>query len=119
MKVSSFRSLMARELNGFNSYFGTNVGEMIDDYKVNYQIRSVPIANRSRFYYIDIDIYAMDDVKAEQITDDIELHFLHNTYKNNDSYAHFYHVDRNAVEDKNTYRRTLSFEVHTYDSEFE
>lgn len=120
MKANELRTLIASKLSAYNSYFGDNVGEYEDyEYKVNYQINNTLFADRAKFYFVDFDVYSHDSILVDEITDEIEIIFTNITHQLNDSRATFYYQNRYNVDDKNTYRRTLSFEVHTYDSEFE
>lgn len=120
MKVEQLRTLLASTLTDYNSYFGDNVGDYGEyPYKINYQIQSTNFANRYKVYFVDFDVYSQNDITVEQITDNLEDIFTNNTHYINNSEALFLYQSRYNADDKNTYRRTLSFEVHTFDSQYE
>lgn len=114
MKNSEFRKLLAKTLKQYNCYYGDNTGQFNDlDYKVNYQIVSNTLLENVRTYILDIDIYCKSTSKIDDITDEIENIFNYQSKKLN-NWATFLLDTRFNNDEKDMYRRTLSYTVKTY-----
>ncbi len=114
MKNSEFRKLLAQTLKKYNCYYGNNVGQFNDhDYKINYQIVSSTLIENVRTYILDIDIYCKSTSKIDDITDEIESIFNYKSKKLN-NWATFLLDIRFNKDEKDMYRRTLSYTVKTY-----
>lgn len=112
MKNSDFRKVMAQIFTDYNAYFGDNTGTFNEhDYKINYQIINNTLAENQRTFILDIDIWSKSTTKADDIADDIEDIL---NYKSKGSWATFILENRYNQDEKDIYRRTLSYEVRTY-----
>lgn len=96
-----------------NIFYGDNIGEFKDDYKINYQIPNCFLLEGQRTYRVEFDIYAKNSIKVEDITDSIEKELNYVSKKKID-WASFFLEGRYENNEKNIYRRTLVYEVRTY-----
>lgn len=117
MKNSNFRKLLKQTFKDYNAQFGDNIGSFDEyDYKINYQIINNTILGGQRTYVIDIDIWSKSSTKTDDIADEIESMLNYQSKKLN-SYATFFLENRYNVDEKNIYRRTLTYEVRTYEED--
>lgn len=117
MKNSQFRNLLSQIFKEYNAYFGDNTGSFGDnDYKVNYQIINNSLLCGQRTYILDIDIWCKSSTRVDEIADEIEI-LLNYKSKKLESYATFYLENRYNADEKAIYRRTLTYEVRTYQEE--
>lgn len=114
MKNSEFRKLLAQTFKDYNAHFGDNTGSFNEnDYKINYQIKSNILLGGQRTYAIDIDIWCQSSTKIDVLADEIESILNYQSKKLN-SYATFFLENRYNADEKEIYRRTLTYEVRTY-----
>lgn len=117
MNSSEFRKLLAKLLKNHNAFFGDNVGKFNDEgYKVNYQIVSSTLLENVRTYIVDIDIYCKSTTRIEEITDEIE-DILNYQSKKLTNWATFLLDTRFNSDEKELFRRTLSYTVTTFNKE--
>lgn len=117
MKNSQFRKLLSQTFQQFNAYFGDNTGSFDEtDCKVNYQIISNTLLEGQRTYIVDVDVWCKSSTRIDEIADEIES-ILNYQSKKLDSYATFFLENRYNADEKNIYRRTLTYEVRTYQEE--
>lgn len=111
MRATNFRTLLSDILKNYNAFFGDNVGDFGDfDYKINYQINSHTLNERERIYMIDVDVWSLSTVSVENIADEIENLLNYATFDS----ATFYLESRYNADEKEIYRRTLTYEVRTF-----
>lgn len=114
MKNSQFRTLLATVLKPYNAYFGDNTGSFNDcDYKINYQVINNTLLEGQRTYVVDIDVWSKSTSKVDIIADEIETLLNYKSIKQ-ESYATFFLSNRYNADEKQIYRRTLTYEVRTY-----
>lgn len=114
MKNSDFRKLLAQIFKPYNAFFGDNTGSFNDnDYKINYQIVNNILLEGQRTYVVDIDIWCKSTTRVDDIADAIEVLLNYQSKKLN-SYATFYISNRYNADEKEIFRRTLTYEVRTY-----
>lgn len=114
MKASSLRTVIAKVLENYNAFYGDNTGSFDDkDYKINYQISSALLIEYQRTYVVDFDIWCKDTVRVETISDELEALLNYKTYES----ATFYLDNRYGADEKNIYRRTLIYEVRTFEED--
>lgn len=117
MKNSEFRKLLAQSFEQYNAYYGDNIGTFGEyDYKINYQIVSNTLLENVRTYILDIDIYSKSTSMIDDIVDEIEKIFNYQS-KKLDNWATFLLDTRFNSDEKDMYRRTLSYTVKTYSKE--
>ena len=111
MKANELRTLIANLLQNYNSYYGDNTGSFDEfDYKINYQIDNAVLLENQRTYIVDFDIWCKDTSKIDNYTDIIENLLNYTTYET----ATFYLDNRYHADEKEVYRRTLTYEVRTF-----
>lgn len=110
MKAKQFRIMIADLLNEKNAFYGDNTGSFDEEYKINYQITNAILYENQRTYMVDFDVWCKDSAKVEMIADEIEEIFDYKTY----SGATFYLDNRYHADEKEIYRRTLTYEVRTF-----
>lgn len=111
MKATNLRTLIANVLGDRNAFFGDNTGSFDDNnYKINYQITNAILLEHQRTYIVDFDIWCNDTVDVDTIADELEALFNYKTYES----ATFYLENRYNADEKTIYRRTLSYEVRTF-----
>lgn len=111
MKANNLRQIIASKLSNMNAYYGFNTGSFDDyNYKINYQINNARLTEHERIYLLDFDIWCKDGVDVETITDELEALFNYKSYEE----ATFYLESRYHADEKEIYRRTLTYEVRTF-----
>ena len=111
MRAKEFRTLLSDIFKEYNAFFGDNVGEFGEhDYKINYQINSHTLTERERVYIVDIDVWSLSTIYVENIADAIESLLNYATFET----ATFYLDTRYNADEKEIYRRTLSYDVRTF-----
>lgn len=111
MKAIELRTLISGVLANHNAYHGDNTGSFNDlGYKINYQINDAILLEHQRTYVIDFDIWSSDSVDVDKRADEIEALFNYKTYAS----ATFYLDNRYHADEKEIYRRTLTYEVRTF-----
>ena len=111
MKATELRTLLANVLADRNVHFGDNTGSFGDNnYKINYQIKNTTLLEYERTFIIDFDIWCKDEVEVDELADTIESLFNYKTYDS----ATFYLENRYNADEKEVYRRTLTYEVRTF-----
>ena len=113
MKSKELRKVLATALKGFNAYFGTNTGEFVDNCKINYNIANSVLLEGVRTYVVDIDVWHKDNIQVDEVADSIEEIFNYNSL-NDENWCTFFLSNRLNADEKNIYRRTLTYEVRTY-----
>lgn len=113
MKSNELRTILATSLKGYNAYFGINTGVFDNDYKINYNIANSILLEGVRTYVIDVDVWHKDNVKIDTLTDEIEEIFNYSSLKK-ENWCTFFLENRVNADEKNLYRRTLTYEVRTY-----
>ena len=117
MKNSKFRKLLKQIFKNYNAEFGDNIGSFdIYNYKINYQIINNILLGGQRTYIVDIDVWSKSTTQVDIIADEIET-LLNYQSKKLDSYATFFLENRYNADEKNVYRRTLTYEVRTYEED--
>ena len=111
MKATNLRTVIADVLKDHVAFYGDNTGSFDESiYKINYQINSAMLMEHERTYIVDFDIWCTDTVEVETIADELETLFNYKTYES----ATFYLENRYHADEKEIYRRTLSYEVRTF-----
>ena len=114
MKATELRKILSDMLGLYNAYYGDNTGTFEDnDYKINYQFSSANLLENQRTYIVDFDIWCKDTVEVEKIADEIEALFNYETYGS----ATFYLENRYHADEKEIYRRTLTYEVRSFNED--
>ena len=113
MNSLNIRKLLSNVFQGYNAYFGDNTGELIDNYKINYQLPNSLLLEGQRTYRLEIDIWSNDTMQADILADEIE-NILNYTSRYNCEWATFILENRYNADEKSIYRRTLVYEVRTY-----
>ncbi|MBR5305941.1 MAG: hypothetical protein IKU47_03370 [Oscillospiraceae bacterium] len=114
MKNSTFRILLSDVFAPYNAFFGDNTGSFDEhDYKINYQIANNILLGGQRTYIIDVDVWCKSTTRVDIIADEIET-LLNYQSKKADSWVTFFLEGRYNADEKNIYRRTLTYEVRTY-----
>lgn len=114
MKTNDFRKMMASIFQDYNFYFGDNVGEFGEhNYKINYQIKSTTYSEGERIYSIDIDIYHQYSIGVDDLSDEIETLLNYQSFNFN-KWGTFIFQNKYSVDERNMYRRALTYEVRTY-----
>lgn len=117
MKNSEFRKLLSNTFKDLNAYYGDNTGSFEElNYKINYQIISNILQDGQRTYILDIDIWCRSTMKVDELTDEIECLLNYQSIKQG-SYATFFLENRYNADEKEIYRRTLTYEVRTYEED--
>lgn len=116
MKNSNFRKLLSNTFKNYNAFFGDNTGNFGElDYKVNYQIVNNVLLEGQRTYILDIDVWSKSTVNVDVIADELESMLNYKSFKlDGYGYSTFYLETRYNADEKNIYRRTLTYEVRTY-----
>lgn len=111
MKATDLRIVIATVLQDHKAFYGDNTGSFDDSiYKINYQISNAMLIEHQRTYMVDFDIWCRDTVEVETIADELETLFNYKTYES----ATFYLENRYYADEKEIYRRTLTYEVRTF-----
>jgi hypothetical protein len=111
MKANDLRTAIATVLADYRAFYGDNTGSFDESiYKINYQISSAILNEYQRTYMVDFDIWCTDTVEVETIADELETLFNYRTYES----ATFYLENRYHADEKELYRRTLVYEVRTF-----
>lgn len=114
MKNRDFRKLLSDVFAEYNAFFGDNTGSFNEnDYKVNYQIISNSLLGGQRTYIVDIDVWSKSTIKVDVVADEIET-LLNYKSKLLGSWVTFFLENRYNADEKNIFRRTLTYEVRTY-----
>ena len=113
MKAKELRKLIANTFSDMNMFYGVNVGDYVEDYKVNYQMPNCVLSEDERTYRIEFDVYSTDSIKVEDVCDVIEER-LNYASKKITSWATFILDARYEKNEKNEFRKTLVYEVRTY-----
>ncbi len=114
MKNSEFRKLLSQTLKSYNAYFGDNTGSFGEfDYKVNYQVINSILQEGQRTYTVDFDVWCKSTTRVDTIADELESILNYQSIKQG-SYATFFLENRYNADEKEIYRRTLTYEVRTY-----
>ena len=114
MKNSDFRKLLNQALTNYNAFFGDNTGSFGEyDYKINYQVISNILLGGQRTYVVDFDIWCKSTTRVDILADELESIFNYQSIKQG-SYATFFLENRYNADEKEIYRRTLTYEVRTY-----
>jgi hypothetical protein len=114
MKGNKLRQIIAEVLKDHNAYFGDNTGSFDSyDYKINYQLSSALLLEYQRTYVLDIDIWSKDSIAVDVLSDEIEALFNYKTHQG----ASFYLDNRYGADEKTIYRRTLIYEVRTFEED--
>ncbi len=117
MKNSEFRKLLSNTFKDLNAYYGDNTGSFEElNYKINYQIISNILQDGQRTYILDIDIWCRSTMKVDELADEIECLLNYQSIKQG-SYATFFLENRYNADEKEIYRRTLTYEVRTYEED--
>lgn len=112
MKNSDFRKVMSQVFKNFNAFFGDNTGTFDNnDYKINYQIINNKLYENERSYVLDIDIWCKSTIKVDEIADEIEEML---NYQSKEAWATFILDNRYNQDEKDIFRRTLTYDVRTY-----
>lgn len=114
-KVNSknLRKLLVKLFSSYNSFFGDNIGEYVDGYKINYQLPNCFLLEGQRTYRLEIDIWHKDSLLIDELADEIESMFNYAS-KQEVEWATFILENRVNEDEKNIFRRTLIYEVRTY-----
>lgn len=111
MKANELRTIIAEAVKGYNAHYGDNTGSFEkENYKINYQIGSAILLEHQRTYIVDFDVWCKKTVEVDTIADEIEALFNYKTYES----ATFYLENRYHADEKELYRRTLTYEVRTF-----
>ena len=112
MNSTYFRMLLSAIFADYNAYFGDNTGSFDDlDYKINYQIKTVNLSEEVRTYMLDIDVWSKSTTRVDIIADEIEEML---NFQSKGDIATFILGTRYNADEKDLYRRTLTYEVRTY-----
>ena len=112
MNSTYFRMLLSAIFADYNAYFGDNTGSFDDlDYKINYQIKTVNLAEEVRTYMLDIDLWSKSTTRVDIIADEVEEML---NFQSKGDIATFILDTRYNADEKELYRRTLTYEVRTY-----
>lgn len=112
MNSTYFRTLLSAILKDFNAYFGDNTGSFNEnDYKINYQVKTVTLAENVRTYMLDVDVWCKSTTRVDIIADQIEELL---NFQSKGTWATFILENRYSQDEKEIYRRTLTYEVRTY-----
>lgn len=111
MKAIELRKSISEILVEHNAFYGDNTGSFDENnYKINYQIANSLLIENQRTYIVDFDIWSNDTVEVEKVSDELEALLNYKTYAS----ATFYLDNRYHADEKEIYRRTLTYEVRTF-----
>ena len=111
MKATNLRTILVDVLKNYNAHHGDNTGSFGENnYKINYQIGQSTLLENQRTYSMEIDVWCNDSVQVDKLSDEIEALFNYKTYES----ATFYLDNRYPADEKEIYRRTLTYEVRTF-----
>ena len=117
MKSNELRKLLSNIFTEYNAFHGNNTGSFdMFDYKINYQYLSCILQEGQRTYILDIDIWGKSTIKVDELADEIEGLLNYQSIKQ-ESYATFFLENRYNADEKDIYRRTLTYEVRTYEED--
>ena len=115
MKSNELRKLLSNIFTEYNAFHGNNTGSFdMFDYKINYQYLSCILQEGQRTYILDIDIWGKSTIKVDELADEIEGLLNYQSIRTR-KLCHILFRKWVSRDEKNIYRRTLTYEVRTYE----
>lgn len=116
MTSNNLRKLLANLLSDYNAYYGDNTGEMVDDYKINYQLPNFTLDEGQRSFRLEIDVWTKDNIKVDTLVEELETILDYQSHKIN-KWATFILETVYAADEESLYRKTMTYQVRTYEGE--